>query len=133
MAARTLRLRGDHKELFQLFKTMLGEVNFFIIYEERKGDGFRVISVNRKRTSQLVSTLLSLIGGFIPRKRLVIELLAFERDGELTAELKCKPYLDNLDMEAVVESRAELDRCEQLVGLFGNRILEVMGLNDQRP
>ena len=133
MAAKTLRLRGDHRELYPLFKTLLGEVNFITLHEEHLGDGFRIIGVNRKRTSLLTSAMLSLIGGFIPRKRVAVELFALERDGELTAELRCKPYIDNVDMEAVVENQKEIDRCERLIDLFENRILEILRQYDQGP
>lgn len=133
MAARTIRLSGDHRELYHLFKTLLKEVNFIAIHEEHMGDGFRVIGVNRKRTSLLTSTMMSLIWGYISKKRFAIELFANERDGEITAELKCKPYIDNIDMEATVENQKELDRCEQLIELFENRILEVLRPHDQGP
>lgn len=124
MAARTFWLRSGHRELYDLFKTMLREVNFITIHEEHVVDGFRVVGINKKRTSLLTSTMLSLVGGYIPRKRLAIELYALERDGELTAEMKCKPYIDNIDMEAAVENQEELDRCERLVELFEKEILE---------
>lgn len=133
MASRTLRLRGDHRGLYDLFKTLLREANFITLQEEHRGDGFHVIGINRKRTSLLTSTMMSLIGGYIPKKRFAIELFANERDGEVTAELKCKPYINNIDMEATVENQKEMDRCEQLIELFENRILEVLRTHDQGP
>lgn len=133
MSTKILRLRGAHEELYNLFKTTLRAVNFITVHEERMEGGFHIIGVNRKRASQLTATLLSLIGGFIPRKRVAVELFASEKDGELTAELRCKPYLDNLDMEAAVESPEELERCERLARLFENEILGGLRPHDGRP
>lgn len=112
---------------------MIRGVNFIAIHEERMSRGFRIIVVNRKRTSQLTSTLLSLIGSYIPRKRVAIDLVVSEKDGELTAELRCKPYLDNLDMEAAVESKEELERCEKLAELFENEIIDSLRPRDPSP
>jgi len=127
MAARTIRLQGDHEELYSFFKELLQDVNFVILHEEQLGDGFHIVAVNKKRTSQLTTALLSLIGGFILRRRTGIELFAQERDGVLTAELRCAPYLGSLDIEVAAESQEERDMCRRLVELFGDKILE--GLN----
>jgi len=124
MAARTIQLRGDHRELHSFFKGLLKNVNFIIIHEENLDDGFLVVAVNKKRMSQLTAELMSLIGGFIPRNRIGIELFALEREDVLTVELKCNPYLSSLDMEAVIESPAELDKCKRQMEFFEEKILE---------
>ncbi|MFQ6053346.1 MAG: hypothetical protein ACE5OO_03840 [Candidatus Bathyarchaeia archaeon] len=133
MATRTLRLRGDRRGLYLLFRALLRDINFTVIHEEHLGGGFRVVGVNKKRVPQWASALLSLVGGYIPRKRVAIELTASERDGILTVDLECVPYLDILDMEAAVESQEERDMCTRLAEIFEERILEAMEPRDQAP
>lgn len=99
-------------------------IKFTIIHEESLGDRFRIVSVNRKRVSMLASHLRSMICGYIPKKRIGIELLAVEREGYINVELRCTPYIDSLDMESPVETREELEKCIGLVKLFEDKILE---------
>lgn len=124
MASRTIQLRGDHRELHSFFKGLLKNINFVIIHEEHRDDGFLVVAVNKKRMSQLTVEMMSLIGGFIPRNRIGIELFAHEREDVLTVELKCSPYISSLDMEAAIESQEELDRCRRQIEFFEEKILE---------
>lgn len=124
MSITTIKLRGDLKEMLAFVKDTLREANFIIIDEEDLRDGFHVLSVNKKRTSLMTTTLLSIIGGYISRKRFAIEMTAHEKDGFLTAVLKCTPYLDTVDMEATVETPQERERCENLAKLFVDKITE---------
>lgn len=124
MAARTVLLSIKHTELHSFFKKLLKDVNFVIINEEHLGSGFRLVAVNKKRMSQMTSQLLPLIGGFIPRNRVGIELLAMEIGEGLTVELRSTPYIYSLDLEAAVESQDDLDRCRMLVEFFGDKILK---------
>lgn len=132
MATRTIQLRGHHKELHHFYKELLSHAKFVIMHEERADDGFRIIAVNKKRMSQLTYNLLSLIGGFVPKNRLGIELFAVERSGVLTIELMSEPYIWALDMEAAVESQEDRDKCRELVDLFANKMLEGFQSLDRR-
>jgi hypothetical protein len=124
MSVTTIRLRGDLKDVLAFVKDILREANFVIIDEEDLSDGFHVLSVDKKRMSLMTITLLSLIGGHIPTKRVALDLTAHEKGGFLTAVLKCTLYIDTVDMEATVETPQERERCEKLAKLFIGRIIE---------
>ena len=131
MAARTIHLSAGHQEAYSLVKSLLSEFKFVIIHEESREDGFHIIAVNKKRTSQLTISMMSLIGGFISRKRTGLELFALERGGALIVELRSSPYLSSIDMEAVVEDQEERDRCRRAIELFGGRILKGLSRDPQ--
>lgn len=123
MAVRTLRVRGRAEDLSSFLKALLEEVGFHLLREERGDSWFRIIAVDRRRMSQLLYILLSLIGGLIPRKRWGIEFLAVENEGVLTVELRSTPYLDTMDLELRAES-GEGMRCQRIVEFFQRRIAE---------
>jgi hypothetical protein len=123
MAVRTLRVRGRAEELHSFLKALLGEIGFHLLGEEVGESWFRITAVDRKRMSQLTYTLLSLIGGLIPRKRWGVEFLAVEEGGALTIELRSTSYLDTLDIELRTE-RNEEERCRKIVQFFHRRITE---------
>ncbi len=127
MATRRLELQGGLEGLRAAFRGLLDDAGFITMNEEELGEGFRILAVNRKRTSLMTSTLMSIFTGYIPRRRFALEFTAHESGEGLTVMLRCTPYIDNLDMEAVAESPEEIGRCEKLVGLFGDRIVELMG------
>lgn len=74
-------------------------------------DGFRIKGVNKKRASLMTFSLLSLTGGYIPRKRIAVELTTRGKGASLTTVPKCTPYIDTLDIEATVETPQERERC----------------------
>jgi hypothetical protein len=123
MAVRTLRVRGRAEELHSFLKALLGEIGFHLLSEEVEESWFRITAVDRKRMSQLAYTLLSLIGGLIPRKRWGVEFLAVEEGGALTIELRSTPYLDTLDIELRTEGDEER-RCRRILEFFQRRIME---------
>jgi len=123
MAVGTLKVRGRAESLHSFLKDLLEEVGFYLLREERGDSWFRIIAVDRKRMSQLLYTLLSLIGGLILRKRWGIEFLAVEEEGVLTVELRSTPYLDAMDVELKAESGEE-GRCQRIVEFFQRRITE---------
>jgi hypothetical protein len=124
MAVRTLRLRADRAELYSIFQNIFREHKFTIIHEEHLGSGFRIVAVNKKKESQMIATLMSLMGGFLARNRLGVEIFAVEKEGCLDLEMRSAPYIPNIDMEAVVESRSDLDRCGIVIDFFEEKIFE---------
>jgi len=110
--------------LREVFLETLDEAGFFFVEEAETDGWFRVLGANNRRMSMLRATLLSLVGGYIPGKRTAIELVAHGKDSDIDAELRCFPYLDTLDMEAKVETHQEREMCEDMVQLFGDRLLE---------
>ena len=122
MATCLLSLRGDIEELKKFFLELLKQVNYTVILEEGLEDGFRLIGANRMRISQLYIALHSLVGGYIPRNRITIELTA-HRDGDvMEATLRSVPYLDTLDLETKEYTQGEKERCIKLVELFSEQI-----------
>jgi hypothetical protein len=126
MATRETEFYGSLEELKSKFKELLKDANFLIIDEENRGDGLRILAVNRKRTSIMASTLLSIFTGYITQTRFAIELIAHKNKEAIKVVLKCVPYIDNVDMEARVETPEDLERCEKLVELFGSKIIDLM-------
>lgn len=127
MVTRRLELHGSLEGLNAVFRGLLDDAGFIIMDEDELGEGFRILAVNRKRASLMTSTLMSTFTGYIPRRRFALELTAHESGENLTATLKCTPYIDSVDLEAVAESLEEIERCKKLLGLFGDRIVELMG------
>jgi hypothetical protein len=125
MVSRELELPGSLEEFRATFKKLLKDSNFLLM-DEKNRDDLRILAVNRKRTSIMASTLISIFTGYIPQKRFAIELIAHENKEEIKAVLKCVPYIDNVDMDARVEEAEELERCEKLVEIFGNKIIDLM-------
>ena len=128
MSTKTIELSGDLTELKMFFKDTLREINFIILDEENFSDRFRIFGVNKKRTSLMAITMLSLIGGYIPQKRVALELIAWEKNASLGAMLKCIPYIDTIDMEATVETPQESERCENLAKLLVDKITKRFSL-----
>jgi len=127
LVTRRLELHGSLEGLNAVFRGLLDDAGFIIMDEDELGEGFRILAVNRKRTSLMTSTLMSTFTGHIPRRRFALELTAHESGENLTTTLKCTPYIDSVDLEAVAESLEEIERCKKLLGLFGDRIVELMG------
>jgi len=127
LATRRLELRGGLEGLRDTFRGLLDDAGFIIMDEEELGEGFRILAVNRKRTSIMTSTLMSIFTGYIPRRRFALEFTAHESGEGLTALLRCAPYIDNVDMEAAVENPKEVETCESLARLFEDKIIELLG------
>lgn len=124
MAVKNVKLLGDLKELFGFMREMLQKAHFIIMKEEDLGDGFRISVVNRKRTSLMTTTLLSLIGGYVPRNRVGLELTARDIGECLTVSIKCTSYLDNLDLELPDRKQEDRETCENLAEAFMSKITE---------
>jgi len=121
-------INGDIEALRGIFKKCLDEARFLLVDEDEDLDGgFRMLGVNEKRRSMLSSVMMSLIGGFIPRNRVALELIA-HRSGELSIVLlKCVPYLDNADIETKPQSPQERNRCDELARALKEKIRESVG------
>ena len=121
-------LNGDIEALRSIFKEYLDEARFLLVEEDEDLDGgFRMIGVNEKRRSMLSSVMMSLIGGFVPRNRVALELIARRRDDVSIALLRCVPYLDNADLETKPQSPQERNRCEELARALEKKITESIG------
>ncbi len=121
-------INRDIEELRLIFKEYLDENRFLLVDEDEDLDGgFRMIGVNDKRRSMLSSVMMSLIGGFIPRNRVALELIAHRRDDVSIAILRCVPYLDNSDLETTPQSPQERNRCEDLARALEKKIRESVG------
>jgi len=115
---------GDIEALRGIFMEYLDEAQFILINEEEDLDGgFRMLSVNKKKRSLLSSVMTSLIGGFIPRNRVALELIAHKRDDLLITILRCIPYMDNADLETTPQSPQETKLCEELAIDLEKKIL----------
>ena len=124
MAEKRIELSGDLVSLRDAFKDVLREAGFIIAEENILSDRFSVVGVNKKRKSLMVTTLISLFWGYIPEKRTAMELVAFGKEGILNATLRCVPYIDTVDMEMKAETTKEKEKCQQLVRIFLDRIVE---------
>jgi hypothetical protein len=121
-------INRDIEELRLIFKEYLDENRFLLVDEDEDLDGgFRMIGVNDKRRSMLSSVMMSLIGGFIPRNRVALELIAHRSDDVSIALLRCVPYLDNSDLETTPQSPQEKNRCEDLARALEKKIRESVG------
>ncbi len=121
-------INGDIEALRGIFKKCLDEARFLLVDDEKDLDGgFRMLGVNEKRRSMLDSVMTSLIGGFIPRNRVALELIAHRRDDMSIVLLRCVPYLDNADLETKPQSPQERNSCEELARALENKIRESVG------
>lgn len=123
-----VNIKRDIEELRLIFKEYLDETRFLLVgeYEDLDG-GFRMIGVNKKRRSMLSSVMMSLIGGFVPRNRVALELIAHRRDDLSIALLRCVPFMDNSDLETTPQSPHERNRCEYLARALEKKIRENVG------
>ena len=121
-------INGDIEALRGIFKKCLNDARFILVDDDEDLDGgFRMLGVNEKRRSMLDSVMTSLIGGFIPRNRVALELIA-HRIGDLSIVLlKCVPYMDNADIETKPQSPQERNRCEELARALEKKIRESVG------
>ena len=120
-----LEFKLDIEALRGIFMEYLDEAQFILVDEDEDVDGgFRMLSVNKKKSSLLSSVMTSLIGGFIPRNRLALELIAHRRDDLVITLLRCIPYMDNADLETTPQSPQERKMCEGLARALQNKILE---------
>ena len=120
-----LEISLDVEVLRRIFKEYLEETRFLLVDEEDELDGgFRMLGVNNKKSSLLDSVMISLIGGFIPRNRVALELIVHIRNDFLITILRCVPYLDNADIETTPQSPQESNRCEELARGLKNKILD---------
>jgi hypothetical protein len=124
-----LNFQGAFEELRDYYIELLGEIGFFIIHQEEWGDGFRVIGINAKRSSQLTATIMNLFIGYIHKNRIAIELVAHRENNHLAAFLICTSYLDVVDLVAPDEKPEEKERCERLANMFYDRIQGKFGKN----
>ena len=122
MATHLLSLRGDIEDLKKFFLELLKQVNYTVILEEGFETGFRVIGASSQRTSQLAVALHALVGGYIPRNRIAIELTTHRDGAVMKATLKIIPYLDILDIETTEYTQGEQERCAKLAQMFSEQI-----------
>ena len=121
-------INGDIEALRVFFKKCLDEARFLLVVEDEDLDGgFMMIGVNEKRRSMLSSVMTSLIGGFIPRNRVALELVAHRRDDMSIVILRCVPYMDNADIETKPQSPQERNRCEELARALERKLRESIG------
>ena len=121
-------INEDIEVLREFFKRCLDEARFLLVVEDEDLDGgFMMIGVNEKRRSMLSSVMTSLIGGFIPRNRVALELIAHRRDDMSIVILRCIPYMDNADLETKPQSPQERNRCEELARALEKKIRESIG------
>lgn len=116
-----MELEGGLADLHDFFIKALEEAKFHILADRVEPGSIRILGVNRERTSHLTSTIFSIIGGYIEKNRIGIELLARKRDELIEGELRCSPYLSSFDMEVVAEGR-ELEKCRDLLTFFQEKI-----------
>ena len=120
-----LEFNGDIEALRGIFMEYLDEIQFILVDEEDELDGgFRMLGVNKKKISLLSSVMTSLIGGFVPRNRVALEMIAHRRDDLVITILRCVPYLDNADLETTPQSPHEGKMCEELAIDLEKKILE---------
>ncbi len=120
-----LEVKLDIEALRGIFMEYLDETQFILVDEEEDLDGgFRMLGANNKKSSLLSSVMTSLIGGFIPRNRVALELIAHRRDDLSITILRCVPYMDNADLETTPQSPQETKLCEELARDLENKILE---------
>ena len=118
-----LEFNGDIEALRGIFMEYLDETHFILVDEEDEVDGgFRMLGVNNKKRSLLSSVMTSLIGGFVPRNRVALEMIAHGRDDLVITILRCVPYMDNADLETTPQSPQERKRCEELAIALENKI-----------
>jgi len=121
-------INGDIEALRGIFKKCLDEARFLLVVEDEDLDGgFRMLGVNEKRRSMLDSVMTSLIGGFVPRNRVALDLIAHRRDDVSIVLLRCVPYMDNADLETKPQSPQERNSCEELARALEKKIRESVG------
>ena len=125
MATRRLELQVGLEGLRTMLRGLLDDAGFIIMDEEERVEEFRILALNRKRTSLITITLMSMFTGYIPQRRFALELIAHKSGEDVSATLRCTPYLDNVDLEAAAESPEEIGRCEKLLRVFMGRVLEL--------
>jgi hypothetical protein len=133
MANMNFSTYGDLKELRGCFHDILGGIGFIVIHEEGWETGFRVIGADRKRASQLTTTMMNMFIGYVRRNRIVVELEAWREKGLTTAKLTCDPYLDVVDIKSPDKIPVEIERCERLVGFVMDKIQEFFQGQDPGP
>jgi len=116
-----MELEGGLADLHDFFIKALEGAKFHILAERIEPESIRVLGVNRKRTSHLTSTIFSIIGGYIEKNRIGIELLARKKGDTIEGDLRCSPYLSNFDMEVVAEGK-ELEKCRDILNFFQDKI-----------
>jgi len=124
MATCYLTIQGDIKELKSFFLGLLENVAFKLIQIEESEKYLKMIGANKERISQLIVALNSLFGGYVHKNRITIELTARTDGTSLETTVKSIPYLDILDIEAKEYTKSEQERCEKLVKLFSDQMIE---------
>lgn len=124
MATCYLTIQGDIKELKSFFLDLLEKVAFKLIQVEESENYLIIIGANKERISQLIVALSSLFGGYVHKNRIAIELTAHTDGISLETTVKSIPYLDILDIEAKEYTKSEQERCEKLVKLFSDQMIE---------
>jgi hypothetical protein len=133
MANMNFSTYGDLEELRGCFHDILCGIGFIVIHEEGWETGFRVIGADRKRASQLTTTMMNMFIGYVRRNRIVVELEAWREKGLTTAKLTCDPYLDVVDIKSPDKIPVEIERCERLVGFVMDKIQEFFQGQDPGP
>lgn len=120
-----LEINLDIDELRDVLKESMEEAGFLFIdeYEDLDG-GFRMLGVNEKRRSMVSNFMIFLIGGYIPRNRVALELNGYRSDNFSIVVFRCIPYLDDLDMETTSQTPQESERCENIARGLEKKILE---------
>lgn len=127
MAAKHLSLQAGPEEVKGYYLELLEEAGLRLVYSEESETGLKLVGASRERVSQLTVALGSLLGGYVPRNRVAVELEARRSGGYLSVNLRGVVYLDIMDVEAREYTRSEAEACEKLVGLFSERLLEKLG------
>lgn len=120
-----LEIDLDIDEIRDVLKESMEEAGFLLVdeYEDLDG-GFRMLGVNEKRRSMVSNFMIFLIGGYIPRNRVALELNACRSDNFSIVVFRCIPYLDDLDMETTSQTPQESKRCENIARGLEKKILE---------
>ncbi|MFP3951942.1 MAG: hypothetical protein ACLFVP_07395 [Candidatus Bathyarchaeia archaeon] len=121
MPKRRIEFRGELGELHDLFIEILEDAEFQILTDKSSSESIRIIGMNRGRSSQLTSTLFSIIGGYVEKNRIGVELYAMKKGGIIVGALRCSPYLSSFDMEVSAEGK-DLEKCRNLLRLFRDKI-----------
>ncbi len=120
-----LEINLDLDELRDVLKESMEEAGFLLVDDFDDSDGgFRMLGVNEKRSSMLSNFMMFLIGGFIPRNRVALELSAHRNDNFSIVILRCAPYLNDVDVETTPQTPRESERCENIAKGLEKKILE---------
>jgi hypothetical protein len=124
MATRHLKVNENIDTLREIFQKIIEEVGFTSLKNEDNKEGYYILGINQKRRSIWTMTVLSLLSGYIPVKRTAIEISAKRRENYVDVDLKCVPYIDVVDMEAIAENPQEQELCNKIADMIEIKILD---------